>query len=155
MNKLEHLLLTEGGAHKQRCLPPITNWHVCKKVFTDVILLGAQVDEHALVLLVALLRVSSPLAKSQLQRLFLNLCQHNATMHSAVQIIMCLLRAPLSADEASAARPPGPPAAPPEQPASLADALQVGEPFKGVGVLGSIHSVTPRMSAAVAPRSWR
>ena len=101
-------------------------------------------DEHALVLLVALLRVSSPLAKSQLQRLFLNLCQHNATMHSAVQIIMCLLRAPLSADEASAQRPPGPPAAPPAEPASLADALQVGVVW---GWALSDGQVTPLVAA--------
>ena len=82
-------------------------------------------------LLVALLRVSSPLAKSQLQRLFLNLCQHNATMRAAVQIVMCLLRAPLSADEASAQRSVDsvPSVDPPTEPASLADALQVGHPL--------------------------
>jgi hypothetical protein len=92
-----------------------------------------QVDEDALVALVALLRVGSPLAKSHLQRLFLNLCQHNETMRRAVGIIMCLLRAPLSSDEASAAaaaelsQGAAPASAPPEEPpTSLEAALQVG-----------------------------
>lgn len=99
-----------------------------------------QVDEDALVALVALLRVGSPLAKSHLQRLFLNLCQHNETMRRALGIVMCLLRAPLSSDEASAAAAAEPSAAAQaaaagssaqaeEPPTSLEAALQVGLKF--------------------------
>ncbi len=109
-------------------------------------------DEHALVLVVALVRVSLLLAKSQLQRLFQNLCQHIATMHSALQIIICVLHAPLSADEASTRRPPG---APPKRrlsspPASLAGALQMREPFRLMRLLGSSYTVAPHMWVAEA-----
>lgn len=84
--------------------------------------LHVKVDEDALVTLVSLLRVSSQQAKGHLQKLFINLCEDRATMESTLQILLSLLRAPLSADEAQLSRPrPDQPAAP----ASLSAALQV------------------------------
>ncbi len=81
-----------------------------------------KVDEDALVTLVSLLRVSSQQAKGHLQKLFINLCEDRATMESTLRILLSLLRAPLSADEAQLSRPrPDQPAAP----ASLSAALQV------------------------------
>lgn len=82
-----------------------------------------KVDDDALVTLISLLRVSSPLVKQHLQRLFLNLCEDKATMESTLRILLSLLRAPLSADEARAARQE--PKQQLTQPASLSAALQV------------------------------
>lgn len=81
-----------------------------------------KVDDEALVALISLLRVTSPLVKQHLQRLFLNLCEDRATMESALRILLSLLRAPLSTDEARAARQES---EQPMQPSSLSAALQV------------------------------
>ncbi|KAK9821448.1 hypothetical protein WJX81_000342 [Elliptochloris bilobata] len=81
-----------------------------------------QVDDEALATLVSLLRLSQPLAKNQLQRLFLNLCWHPDTRKATLRILLSLLRAPPAAGRAAAAR--GSAAQPSEAPRSLADAMQ-------------------------------
>jgi hypothetical protein len=77
-----------------------------------------QVEEDVLVTLVALLRLDSVLVKPQLQRLFLNLCQHPPTMEALLRMLLSLLRAPLSMDEAASLQHAAPTS-------SLSDALQV------------------------------
>ena len=79
-------------------------------------------DDDALATLVSLLRLSQPLAKNQLQRLFLNLCWHPDTRKATLRILLSLLRAPPSAG-AGAAR--GATGEAPDIPRSLTDALQV------------------------------
>lgn len=79
-------------------------------------------DDDALVTLISLLRINSQVAKGLLQRLFLNLCEDRATMESTLRILLSLLRAPLSTDEAQSARQEP---AQQSRPASLSDALQV------------------------------
>ena len=58
-----------------------------------------QVEEEAVLLLTGLLKLSEAPARAQLQRVLLNLCAHSQTRKSVMQILMGMLRAPLSADE--------------------------------------------------------
>lgn len=60
----------------------------------------AQIDEEGLAALVALLRLSLPLQKYHLQKLFSNLVWHPVTRKTLLRLLMSLLRMPLSADEA-------------------------------------------------------
>lgn len=63
-------------------------------------LLMLQVEEEAVLLLAGLLKLSEAPARAQLQRVLLNLCAHSQTRQQVMQTLMCMLRAPLSADEA-------------------------------------------------------
>ncbi|CAL8470976.1 g10518 [Coccomyxa elongata] len=108
--------------------------------------LQVKVDEDALVTLVSLLRVSSQQAKGHLQKLFINLCEDRATMESTLRILLSLLRAPLSTDEAQLSRPrPDQPAAP----ASLSAALQAGE---GSGSVEEAPELLPLVQLGILPR---
>lgn len=62
-----------------------------------------QVEEEAVLLLAGLLKLSEAPARAQLQRVLLNLCAHSQTRQQVMQTLMCMLRAPLSADEAAEA----------------------------------------------------
>jgi len=90
------------------------------------------VDDEALATLVSLLRLAQPLAKNQLQRLFLNLCWDAGTRGATLRILLSLLRAPAAAEGAAAAAAAaaagagGEPGA--AAPRSLADALQARPP---------------------------
>ncbi|BDA45426.1 probable E3 ubiquitin-protein ligase HUWE1 [Coccomyxa sp. Obi] len=108
--------------------------------------LQVKVDEDALVTLVSLLRVSSQQAKGHLQKLFINLCEDRVTMESTLRILLSLLRAPLSADEAQLSRPrPDQPAAP----SSLSAALQAGE---GSGSVEEAPELLPLVQLGILPR---
>ena len=61
--------------------------------------MAVQVEEEALLLLTGLLKLSEAPARTQLQKVLLNLCAHSQTRKSVMQILMGMLRAPLSADE--------------------------------------------------------
>jgi hypothetical protein len=83
--------------------------------------LAAQVDDRQLLVLLSQLRLNSPQAKPQLQRVMYNLGQHHDTLRAVLRLALALLRFPLSPDEAE-------PAGQEEQssaPRSLQDALQV------------------------------
>lgn len=83
--------------------------------------LAEQVDDRQLLVLLSQLRLNSPQAKPQLQRVIYNLGQHHDTLRAVLRIALALLRFPLSPDEAE-------PASEEEQssaPRSLQDALQV------------------------------
>ena len=56
-----------------------------------------------MLLLAGLLKLSEAPARAQLQRVLLNLCAHSQTRQQVMQTLMCMLRAPLSADEAAEA----------------------------------------------------
>ena len=58
-----------------------------------------QMEEDAVLLLTGLLKLSEAPARAQLQRVLLNLCAHPQTRKQVMQILMSMLRAPLSADE--------------------------------------------------------
>ena len=62
-----------------------------------------QIEEEAVLLLTGLLKLSEAPARAQLQRVLLNLCAHSQTRKQIMQILMSMLRAPLSADEAAEA----------------------------------------------------
>ena len=83
--------------------------------------LAEQVDDRQLLVLLSQLRLNSPQAKPQLQRVIYNLGQHHDTLRAVLRLALALLRFPLSPDEAE-------PASEEEQssaPRSLQDALQV------------------------------
>ena len=78
-------------------------------------------DDRQLLVLLSQLRLNSPQAKPQLQRVIYNLGQHHDTLRAVLRLALALLRFPLSPDEAE-------PASEEEQssaPRSLQDALQV------------------------------
>ena len=82
---------------------------------------AVQVDDRQLLVLLSQLRLNSPQAKPQLQRVIYNLGQHHGTLRAVLRLALALLRFPLSPDEAE-------PASEEEQsraPRSLRDALQV------------------------------
>jgi len=54
-------------------------------------------------LLTGLLKLAEAPARAQLQRVLLNLCAHPESRKQVMQILMSMLRAPLSADEAAEA----------------------------------------------------
>ncbi|DBB00800.1 TPA: hypothetical protein ACH3X1_000730 [Trebouxia sp. C0004] len=62
-----------------------------------------QVEEEAVLLLTGLLKLAEAPARAQLQRVLLNLCAHPESRKQVMQILMSMLRAPLSADEAAEA----------------------------------------------------
>lgn len=62
-----------------------------------------QIEEEAVLLLTGLLKLSEAPARAQLQRVLVNLCAHSETRKQVMQILMSMLRAPLSADEAAEA----------------------------------------------------
>ena len=91
-----------------------------------------QVDEDALLNLVAVLRLPVPIAKGCLPRLFLNLSLHTSTRAALLRILLSLLRMPLSSSESGPSDGPAPEAelAPRMEDdsaaaATLDDALQV------------------------------
>ena len=58
-----------------------------------------QMEEQDLQTLVSLMRISQPIAKQLLQRLFLNLCAHPITRVASLRMLLSLLRAPLVGDD--------------------------------------------------------
>ncbi|KAA6422593.1 MAG: ubiquitin- UPL1 [Trebouxia sp. A1-2] len=62
-----------------------------------------QIEEEAVLLLTGLLKLAEAPARAQLQRVLLNLCAHPESRKQVMQILMSMLRAPLSADEAAEA----------------------------------------------------
>lgn len=56
-----------------------------------------------MLLLTGLLKLAEAPARAQLQRVLLNLCAHPESRKQVMQILMSMLRAPLSADEAAEA----------------------------------------------------
>lgn len=62
-----------------------------------------QIEEEAVLLLTSLLKLAEAPARAQLQRVLLNLCAHPESRKQVMQILMSMLRAPLSADEAAEA----------------------------------------------------
>ena len=62
-----------------------------------------QLEEEAVLLLTGLLKLAEAPARAQLQRVLLNLCAHQDTRKQVMQILMSMLRAPLSAEEAAEA----------------------------------------------------
>jgi len=62
-----------------------------------------QIEEEAVLLLTGLLKLAEAPARAQLQRVLLNLCAHPDSRKQVMQILMSMLRAPLSADEAAEA----------------------------------------------------
>ena len=84
-------------------------------------LVHLQVDDRQLLVLISQLRLNSPQAKPQLQRVIYNLGQHHGTLRAVLRLVLALLRSPLSPDEAETAMEEDGASAP----RSLQDALQV------------------------------
>lgn len=82
----------------------------------------AQVDDRQLLVLLSQLRLNSPQAKPQLQRVVFNLGQHHDTLRAVLRLALALLRLPLSPDEAEEAMDEDQGSSAPR---SLQDALQV------------------------------
>ena len=80
-----------------------------------------QVNDRQLLVLISQLRLNSPQAKPQLQRVIYNLGQHHGTLRAVLRLVLALLRSPLSPDEAETAMEEDGASAP----RSLQDALQV------------------------------
>ena len=99
---------------------------------------AVQVDDRQLLVLLSQLRLNSPQAKPQLQRVIYNLGQHHDTLRALLRLALALLRFPLSPDEAE-------PASEEEQssaPRSLRDALQVSMPVYFVRMTSShLHAL--------------
>ena len=105
-------------------------------------LVHLQVDDRQLLVLISQLRLNSPQAKPQLQRVIYNLGQHHGTLRAVLRLVLALLRSPLSPDEAEAAMEEDGARAP----RSLHDALQVMDCLNsallqgcGQGIMVPVH----------------
>ena len=99
------LLLTRAAAQVQQqhsLLICAENLLICLHSYHWVLLL-LQIEEEAVLLLTGLLKLAEAPARAQLQRVLLNLCAHPETRNQIMQILMSMLRAPLSAEEAAEA----------------------------------------------------
>ena len=106
-----------------------------------------QVDDRQLLVLISQLRLNSPQAKPQLQRVIYNLGQHHGTLRAVLRLVLALLRSPLSPDEAETAMEEDGASAP----RSLQDALQVIE-RTAHGCMGEIEASTVFYAPRRRPR---
>ena len=113
------LLVQRLGPKQVHTLARLHMHCACTPGSSDLVHL--QVDDRQLLVLISQLRLNSPQAKPQLQRVIYNLGQHHGTLRAVLRLVLALLRSPLSPDEAETAMEEDGASAP----RSLQDALQV------------------------------